>query len=110
MANLNKIRINDKEFQNIDNALVCINEELSNSNLNEMNFKFQNGTIKEVGENGLQWYELLKISLTIVQNLNANFPCRENDITITKIEEALMWQNKRTENRIARGVEGLSQA
>ena len=30
----------------------------------------------------------------------------ENAITITKLEEALMWQNKRTLDREKRGVEG----
>jgi hypothetical protein len=32
--------------------------------------------------------------------------CRENAIVITKLEEALMWLNKRTENRKNRNVEG----
>ena len=34
------------------------------------------------------------------------FPCRENAISITKLEEAIMWQEKRTSERIKRGVEG----
>ena len=36
------------------------------------------------------------------------FKCRENAIAITKIEEALMWCNKRTQDREAREVEGTS--
>jgi hypothetical protein len=35
------------------------------------------------------------------------FACRENAISITKIEEAIMWQQKRRSEREARGVQGL---
>ena len=35
------------------------------------------------------------------------FKCRENAIAITKLEEALMWLNKRTADREKRNVEGL---
>lgn len=34
------------------------------------------------------------------------FPCRENALALTKIEEALLWLNKRTQDREAREVEG----
>jgi hypothetical protein len=37
------------------------------------------------------------------------FSCRENAIAITKLEEALMWLDKRTRDREARGVEGTHQ-
>ena len=37
---------------------------------------------------------------------NGKFACRENAIAITKIEEALLWLNKRTQDREARQVEG----
>lgn len=49
----------------------------------------------------------IKTALIQLSYLNTKFPCRENSITITKLEEALMWQNKRTENRIKRNVEGF---
>jgi hypothetical protein len=42
------------------------------------------------------------------EGLNKNFPCRENSIAITRLEEALMWLDKRTANRDARGVEGFN--
>ena len=50
--------------------------------------------------------EVLKVLIDRVQYLNGKFPCRENAIVITKLEEALMWLNKRTAERVARGVEG----
>jgi hypothetical protein len=34
------------------------------------------------------------------------FACRENAIALTHLEEALMWLQKRTRDRMARGVEG----
>ena len=37
---------------------------------------------------------------------DSQFKCRENAIAITKLEEALMWLNKRTADREAREVEG----
>jgi hypothetical protein len=37
---------------------------------------------------------------------DGKFKCRENAIAITKIEEALLWLDKRTRDREARQVEG----
>ena len=39
----------------------------------------------------------------------SEYKCRENAIAITKLEEALMWLNKRTQDRIKRKVAGTSQ-
>ncbi len=57
-------------------------------------------------ENGTTLEEMLSVSIERLQRLNAAFPCRENACAITKMEEALMWLNKRTEDRKLRGVEG----
>ena len=45
----------------------------------------------------------------MLKYLNKDYPCRENAITITKLEEALMWQDARTKDRDGRGVEGKYQ-
>lgn len=37
---------------------------------------------------------------------NGKFQCRENALAITKLEEALLWLQKRTMDREARAVEG----
>lgn len=50
--------------------------------------------------------EMLRVSIERLQDLNSRFSCRENSIAITKMQEALMWLNERTRDRIARGVEG----
>ncbi len=50
--------------------------------------------------------ELLEILIDRMKYLGAKFPCRENSLATTKLEEALMWLNKRTQDRVKRGVEG----
>lgn len=50
--------------------------------------------------------EVLAVLLDRLNSLNKKFPCRENSLAITKCEEALMWLNRRTAGRVARGVEG----
>jgi len=64
-----------------------------------------NGDLETVSD-GTTNEELLKVLIDRLSVLNNKFPCRENSIAITKIEEALMWLEKRTKNRIERGVEG----
>lgn len=48
--------------------------------------------------------EIVRDRLTAFQS--GPFACRENACALTHIEEALMWMNKRVEDRIARGVLG----
>lgn len=50
--------------------------------------------------------EMLRVSIARLSDLNNRFSCRENSIAITKMEEALLWLNKRTADRVTRGVEG----
>ena len=56
--------------------------------------------------NGTTNEEVLLVLIDRIQTLNAKFPSRENSIVITKLEESLMWLQKRTVDRKARGVEG----
>ena len=41
---------------------------------------------------------------------DGKFKCRENAIAITKLEEALLWLDKRTRDRETRSVEGTHTA
>lgn len=50
--------------------------------------------------------EVLKVLIDRMNYLQTKAPCRENAIVITKLEESLMWLEKRTAGRMARGVEG----
>lgn len=76
--------------------------------VNSLSFTLQNGPIKEVGVNGCQVSDVIAVAKHIIEELNKKFPCRENSMTITKLDEALMWQDKRTKDRELRNVEGLS--
>jgi len=69
-------------------------------------FVLQDGPISEAGVNGIQITDMLEYVKEVYKSLNAAFPCRENSITITKIEEAIHWQDARTKERKSRGVEG----
>lgn len=50
--------------------------------------------------------EVLAVLIDRMQYLQKKFPCRENAIVITNLEESLMWLNKRTADRVKRQVEG----
>jgi hypothetical protein len=50
--------------------------------------------------------ELLRVMIDRMRGLNEKMPCRQNSIAITKLEEAAMWLNDRTEERRSRNVEG----
>lgn len=53
--------------------------------------------------------EVLKVLIDRMNSMQMKAPCRENSIVITKLEECLMWLEKRTRDRQARGVEGTPQ-
>lgn len=92
-------------FNNLHNH---VSNEGYKSDLNTL-INFQNGVIKENGVNGCQNEDLIAIVIDRLQSFQkGKFNCRENALAITKLEEALMWLNKRTNDRIARGVEGTN--
>jgi len=70
-----------------------------------ISFKVMTKPASEGGK-GCQLTDLIEVALHQLKYFNKKFPCRENAISITKFEEGLMWQKKRTEDRIQRGVEG----
>lgn len=68
---------------------------------------FQNGAIQESGVNGVSNEALLAIVEHRLQCFQeSEFRCRENAVALTKIQEAMMWLQKRTIDRTKRGVEG----
>lgn len=54
--------------------------------------------------------EVLEMLIDRMKYLQAKFPCKENACCITHLEEGLMWLEKRTKDRLKRGVEGRHQA
>jgi hypothetical protein len=60
--------------------------------------------------NGTTNEELIEILIDRLKYLNGLFPCKENACAITHLEEGLMWLEKRTRDRVKRGVEGKASA
>ena len=72
---------------------------------------FQNGPINELGVNGITHEVLLAILAARLRSFQAGqYACRENAVALTHIETAQMWLQKRTRDRMARGVEGTHTA
>ena len=72
--------------------------------------RFQNGPIQEFGVNGISGEALLAIvEDRLIGFQSGQFACRENAVALTKIQEAMMWLQKRTLDRMKRGVEGTNQ-
>ncbi len=68
---------------------------------------FQNGPILEAGLNGVSGEALLAIVIDRLRSFQAGqYSCRENAVALTNCEQAMMWLQKRTRDRMARGVEG----
>lgn len=72
--------------------------------------QFQHGPVLENGVNGVQNEQVLELLAMRLRALNARFPCRENSLAITKIEEARLWLEERTRVRVDQGVEGKNEA
>jgi len=73
-------------------------------------FTVQSGPIKEFGVNGCQIDDVIAWAKEKIEGFNTAFPCRENSIVITKLDEALLWLAKRKADREKRNVEGLNKA
>lgn len=75
--------------------------------LHSVELQFQNGGLKEVGPNGITDQALIAVVLDRLRGFNDGpYRCRENSMMITKLEEALMWGEKRGNDRARRNVEG----
>ncbi len=71
---------------------------------------FQNGGRNIEGSvHGVTNEDLLEICRHRLQCFQTSeFACRENAVALTHIEEALMWLNRRVEDRSERGVLGIN--
>lgn len=87
--------------ENVEGHVYMI---MSGSRITELNF--QKGGVADNGVNGVTNEALLAILKHRINYLNSRFPCRENSLALTKIEEAAHWLESRTKDRQARGVEG----
>ena len=82
--------------------------------------RFQDGAISKPEDvNGITNEALLAVLIDRLRGFQGllemktgkqGVPSRENAIALTKLEEALLWLQKRTRDRLARGVEGQNKA
>lgn len=76
---------------------------------NSITVKFQEGPIGEMGVNGISNEALLAIvEDRLLGFQSSQFSCRENALALTHLQEAMMWLQKRTRDRMERGVEGTN--
>jgi len=78
--------------------------------VNSISFTIQSGPAKEAGVNGCQVDTLIEAAKVMIEGLNKKLPTRENALAITKLDEAIMWLDKRKKDREFRGVEGTNKA
>jgi len=94
-------------FENYgETAFISLTNAEENGLPPKVEFTIQSDPIGDVGVNGVQCEDIIKYSLCLLRSLNQAFPCRENSLSITKLEEALHWQQARTRDRTSRNVEG----
>lgn len=71
---------------------------------------FQHGPVKKAGVNGITNEALLAVVIDRLQGFQTSeYSCRENAVALTHLETALLWLQKRTRDRVQRGVEGTNQ-
>lgn len=76
---------------------------------NHWRISFQNGPLGENAPNGISQEALLAVVIDRLRCFQEGpFKCRENAIALTHIETGLQWLQKRTRDRMARGVEGTN--
>lgn len=75
-----------------------------------LKMSFQNGPIKEAGANGISQEALLAIVEDRLAGFQAGpYACDDNAIALDYVRQAMQWLQKRTRERMARGVEGTHQ-
>ena len=106
--NLNEVYVADEKGNGGAHHAYVI----KNANTKEtlQHIQLQNGARKlEDSINGVLDTDLLEIARHRLQCFQqGEFATRENAIALTHIEEALMWMNRRVEDRIERNVLGTN--
>lgn len=119
-------QINDHKFpgDNLNAAIdiSCDERDAANGNAshaytlslngaNPSTVFFQHGARNEEGSTpGVTDAALVTVLLDRYRGFQSgDFACRENAIVVTKLEETLMWMQKRIRDRQARGVLGKNQ-
>lgn len=87
-----------------------ISYDSNNGYISNHGIQFQNGPRLISGsENGILDVDLLEIVRHRLKCFQAgDYKTRENEMALVKVEEALLWLNKRTDDRAERGVLGTA--
>ena len=85
--------VNDGDSMNIDGHTV-------------IDIMWQRGGTAENERNGAFLEDVLAIVYARLAAFNEEYPCRENSLALTKIEEAILWLAQRKAERENRGVYG----
>ena len=85
--------------QPIDNHIEVNNKD------NAITFKIQDGPIAEHGVNGCQVDTIIEAAMMILEGLNEQVECIENQLAINSLERALLQLERRKLNRKIRRVE-----
>jgi hypothetical protein len=108
IGRVNQIK-NENDFDGYDNYRDALKKfVIINCSTNTIAFKIQNGPIKEVGVNGCQIDTMIEAVKLIIEGLNRNFPCEENQCALDHLIIAWSWLKDRKLNREKRGVEGFN--
>lgn len=93
------------ELDNHENPMGVLSQTLQFIEKKPAGDGFPPGSLITVNE-GTTNEEVLRVLIDRMNSMQAKFPCRENAIVTTHLETALLWLEKRTADRKARGVEG----
>jgi hypothetical protein len=79
--------------------------------IESLSIKFQNGPIKEAGYNGFTNEALLAVLIDRMEGfVNGPFNTTDNEDALANLRQAMYLLQKRTKDRLSRGVEGTHQA
>ena len=71
-----------------------------------LSIEWQSGVVGSSGHNGAFLEDVVEAAIQRLRFFQGTkFACRENALAITKLEEANMWLEQRTKNRVEQGVE-----
>jgi hypothetical protein len=79
------------------------NDKFSYQRIQFIHKELINGKL-EIVDDGTTNEELLEVIIDRLNYLQGLMPCRENEVALIKLDEALLWLNKRTADRQSRDV------
>lgn len=107
---LNHVYAADEKVGNANHQYNIVGTPIDENGMGKFQeiITFQNGARKDPDSiHGVLDSDLLEIVRDRLQGFQSgDFACRENAIALTHVEEALLWLNKRVEDRIERRVLG----